>query len=160
MKITDNIDDHLDQLVPVIEEYRQYCGAQPSPGKTRSFLLDLYSQKKAVTFLAIDEPSNNVMGFINLFPSYSTLSLQKIWILNDLGVAKKYRGNGVAKALIQKALSMAKDSGADRVELKTQKTNISAQQLYASLRFTIDEENIFYRVSMVESCIINSECKE
>ena len=88
------------------------------------------------------------MGFVNLYPSYSTLSLQRLYILNDLGVSQKYRNMGIAKSLINKVIDFAKTTNAVRIELKTQKTNTQAQKLYASLGFAIDSENIHYTIPL------------
>ena len=103
-------------------------------------------KKESVIFLAINETSETVMGFVNLYPSYSTLSLKRLWILNDLGVSREFRGQGIAKELINEVLSFARETKAVRVELKTQTTNLGAQNLYKSLGFEVDDENVYYRI--------------
>ena len=86
------------------------------------------------------------MGFVNLYPCYSSLVLQRLWILNDLGVASNYRGRGVSKALIKKVQVFAKETNAIRIELKTEVNNTTARNLYKALSFKIDTDNIYYRV--------------
>ena len=136
---------YIDQFVNVVEEYRRFCGFNVSPEATKDFFNKLHTEMRAVTFIAISE-RDEVMGFINLYPSYSTLSLRKIWILNDLGVSSKYRRLGVAQALIKKSIEFAKESDAIRIELKTAKTNLNAQKLYSEIGFQIDQGNIYYSV--------------
>lgn len=148
MKIVDNKLKYIEQLVGVVEEYREFCGFSRSPERTALFFRRLLKKKESSTFLAVDEQSDEVMGFVNLYPSYSTLSLKRLWILNDLGVAKCYQGQGVASFLIQKAVSFAKSTDAVRIELKTQKSNGNAQKLYKSLGFSVDGENIYYTVPL------------
>jgi len=135
----------MDQFVTVVDEYRNFCGFNVSPEATKAFFETLHKEKKATTFIAVSK-EDDVMGFVNLYPSYSTLSLRKIWILNDLGVSSKYRRLGVAQALIKKSIEFAKASDAIRIELKTEKTNCNAQTLYSQMGFQADQNNIYYRV--------------
>lgn len=136
---------YIDQFVNVVDEYRKFCGFNTSPEETKEFFKHLHKENKAATFIAISE-EDQVMGFVNLYPTYSTLSLRKIWILNDLGVSSKFRRLGVAQALIKKSIEFAKESDAIRIELKTAKTNLNAQKLYSEIGFQTDQDNIYYRV--------------
>lgn len=146
MHIIKSTDSHLDQLVELFEEYRVFCGCEASPKETKAFLRKLIGNNESVIFIAVDSQTQQVMGFVNLYPSYSTLALQRLWILNDLGVSSHFRGKGVSKALIQKVQEFAKQTGAIRVELKTEKTNATALKLYQSMGFAIDNDNVYYRV--------------
>ena len=146
MQIIKSCRKYLDQLIDIIEEYRSSCGFEASPAETKRFFLTLMEKKESVIFLAINETSETVMGFVNLYPSYSTLSLKRLWILNDLGVSREFRGQGIAKELINEVLSFARETKAVRVELKTQTTNLGAQNLYKSLGFEVDDENVYYRI--------------
>jgi ribosomal protein S18 acetylase RimI-like enzyme len=136
---------YIDQFVIVVDEYRKFCGFDSSPDGTKEFFLQLQIEHKAVASIAPNE-NDQVMGFANLYPSYSTLALKKIWILNDLGVSCNFRRLGVAQALLKKATEFAKKSGAIRIELKTEKANSNAQELYFKIGFKIDQDNIYYRV--------------
>ncbi len=146
MKIIKNYAVYLEQLVDVVEEYRMFCGAPSCPKDTRAFFQARLDQNDAVTFIALDEADDRVMGFVNLYPSFSTLALKRLWILNDLGVSSACRGKGVAKALINGVLAFAGETDAVRVELKTQTANINAQKLYQSVGFEIDDGNVYYQV--------------
>jgi GNAT superfamily N-acetyltransferase len=103
--------------------------------------------EESIIFIAIDYETDRVMAFANLYPCYSTLALQRLWILNDLGVSRLFRGKGVSKALIKKVKKFAKETNAIRIELKTGVKNTAARNLYKSLNFTIDVNNVYYRVS-------------
>lgn len=138
---------HIDAVVPVMDEYRAFCGFESKGSETQQFLQQLIAKQQSKLFLAIDEQTQQVMGFVNLYPSFSTLALKPIWILNDLAVSSRFRGRGLAIELIDGALEFAKSSGAIRVELKTEVTNARAQALYRSLDFNIDNDNVYYRVT-------------
>ncbi|HCY87279.1 MAG TPA: GNAT family N-acetyltransferase [Desulfobacteraceae bacterium] len=146
MIIIENTPAYLDRLVPVIEEYRVYCGAPADAQGTRDFFERRLADGGAVTFIAVDEDTDAVMGFVNLYPSYSTLAQKRLWILNDLGVSGNFRGHGVARALIRKVLGFAAETGAVRVELKTRADNTGAQALYRSVGFEIDQQHVYYQV--------------
>jgi GNAT superfamily N-acetyltransferase len=146
MHIVKCTEAHLDQLVDIFEEYRQFCGFARSQNMTKAFLKKLICNEESTIFIAIDSEKDSVMGFVNLYPCYSSLALQRLWILNDLGVSSSYRGKGVSKALIQKVQEFAKETNAIRIELKTELKNTTARSLYKSMGFTVDSDNVYYRV--------------
>lgn len=138
----------LGPLTTLVDEYRTFHQTNISPGHTQAYL-EKHLQQGAVNWLvARDVQSQQLMGFVSLFPSYSTLALEPIWILNELGVSSHFRGKGVAKALISHAMTFATETGAIRIELKTSMGNHNARALYKTLGFEIDEGNVYYRVPM------------
>jgi len=145
MYIVKATDSHLVELVELFEEYRLFCGFERN-SETQSFLKKLIDNEESIIFIAIDPETNRIMGFVNLYPSYSSLALQRLWILNDLGVSSSFRGRGISKALIQKAQEFAMETEAIRIELKTEITNTTARNLYKAMNFTIDTDNVYYRV--------------
>lgn len=145
MQVKPLSDEYIDEFVDVVDEYREFCGFERDKFKTTEFFQRVSDNHEAVTFLAISD-KNEVMGFVNLYPSYSTLALKRIWILNDLGVSSKFRRLGVANVLIDKVLEYARSTNAIRVELKTGADNFNAQKLYSKLGFKIDKSNVYYRV--------------
>jgi len=149
MYIVKCTEPYLQQLVELFEEYRLFCGFEQSKPETTAFLKSLIGNGESTIFIAIDSETDSVMGFVNLYPCYSSLALKRIWILNDLGVSSCYRGKGVSKALIQRVQEYAKETDAIRIELKTEVKNTTARSLYKSLDFTIDTDNIYYRVSAI-----------
>lgn len=137
---------HIAQLVVLFEEYRAFWGIESSVQEVEAFLTKLISNEESVIFIAVDDNTKSIMGFVNLYPCYSTLALQRLWILNDLSVSEDYRGKGVSKKLIQKVLTFAKETNAIRIELKTEKTNSQALKLYQTMGFEIVRDSVYYRV--------------
>jgi GNAT superfamily N-acetyltransferase len=146
MHIVKCTETHLESLVDIFEEYRQFCGFDRSQNETKAFLKKLILNEESTIFIAIDSEKDSVMGFVNLYPCYSSLALRRLWILNDLGVSSSYRVKGVSKALIQKVQEFAKETNAIRIELKTKLKNTTARSLYKAMNFTVDEDNVYYRV--------------
>ena len=146
MHIVKCTENYLHQLVELFEEYRVFCGFEKSPQETTQFLKSLICNETSTIFIAIEPETDSVMGFVNLYPCYSSLALQRLWILNDLGVSSRFRGKGVSKALIQRVQAFAKETNAIRIELKAKANNTTARSLYKTLGFTIDTDNVYYRV--------------
>ena len=146
MRIIRNSLEYIDQLVDVVEEYREFCGVPVSPKETKDFFQKRFENDESVTFIAIDETSNVLMGFANTYLSFSTLSMRRLVILNDLGVSKTFQGRGVAQSLVNEVIAYAKSLDSVRVELKTKKNNVNAQKLYQSLGFEPDNEHFYYQV--------------
>jgi GNAT superfamily N-acetyltransferase len=55
--------------------------------------------------------------------------------LAELYVAPPDRGQGIGRALMQRAIDVARDEGADHMELGTGEADVAARALYASLGF-------------------------
>jgi len=146
MNIVKCTETYLESLVDVFEEYRQFCGFERNQAETKAFLRKLIRNEESIIFIAVDSETDSVMGFVNLYPCYSSLALQRLWILNDLGVSSHFRGKRVSKILIQRALEFARETNAIRIELKTELKNTTARNLYKSLGFTVDSDNVYYRV--------------
>jgi ribosomal protein S18 acetylase RimI-like enzyme len=56
--------------------------------------------------------------------------------LAELYVVPDRRGRGLGRALMQATLTLARERGADRVELGTSETDVAARALYESLGFS------------------------
>ena len=108
------------------------------------FLATRLARNESVIFLALD--GGRPVGFAQLYPSFSSLSMQRMWILNDLFVDPLARGRGIATALLDASKAMAIETGAKELALETMKTNLTAQRLYESQGWKRDE--IFYRYDL------------
>lgn len=107
----------IDNIVPLFDAYRQfYC--QPSDtALARSFLLERFKHQQSVIFLAADT-TDQTIGFVQLFPSFSSARASRIYILNDLFVIPSARRQGVAACLLQKVAVFGHSMGALRCSLR------------------------------------------
>ena len=80
------------------------------------------------------------VGIAQLYPSYSSTALARVFILNDLFVSEVGRRAGVATALLQAVEQYAWTFGACRVSLNVAQSNVSAQDLYHARGWTKDDE--------------------
>ena len=81
----------IEQLVPLFDGYRQFYGASSDLALARRFLSDRMSQNQSVVLLA-REANGDALGFVQLFPSFSSVRAAPIYVLNDLFVVPEARG--------------------------------------------------------------------
>lgn len=134
----------LAELHVLVEKYRAFY-KQVENDKTFSFLEQRIANDEAVAFIA--RVDGNAVGFTLLYPTFSTVSLSNIWLLNDLYVVESARGQGIATELMEVAESEAKKAGATRVFLRTANDNLPAQALYEGRNWVRDE--VFRRYDLV-----------
>ena len=134
--------EQLDELSGLFDQYRVFYQQPSDMQAAKDFLRARLQQLDSVIFLAQHE--DHAAGFTQLYPSFSSVSMKPIWILNDLFVAPVYRRQGVATALMQRAIAFAKETNAIRLALATQVKNTSAQPLYESLGFSKDQDFYHY----------------
>ncbi|WP_421548966.1 GNAT family N-acetyltransferase [Pseudomonas sp. QD4] len=140
MRITQATLEHLDLLTPLFVKYREFYGALPYPDSSRAFLEKRLCRKESVIYLALSDDDNKLLGFCQLYPSFSSLSLKRVWILNDIYVAEDARRQLVADNLIRTAKKMAKETHAVRMRVSTSSDNEVAQKTYESIGFREDTE--------------------
>jgi ribosomal protein S18 acetylase RimI-like enzyme len=123
--------EHLDVLTGLFDAYRQFYGQQPDPAAARRFLEARLRGRDSVVFLAsLDGDPGNSVGFVQLYPSFTSVGMKPIWILNDLFVAPPARRAGVARSLLAAARDLVRSTGAVRLRLSTAKDNHAAKRLY------------------------------
>jgi ribosomal protein S18 acetylase RimI-like enzyme len=133
--------DHLEQLVPLFDAYRTFYKQASDPDAARDFLSQRLLLRETVIFLALD--GNQALGFTQLFPSFTSVGMKRLWILNDLYVVAEARGQRIGERLIERALQHARQSGAKGVVLETAHSNLSGQKLYERMGFS--REDLEYR---------------
>lgn len=141
--------DDLSLIVPLFEGYRQFYKQAPDPEGARRFLAAHFEENSSVIFLAfrIDEQGErHACGFTQLYLSFSSVALKKLWILNDLFVASEARRLGVGRALLERARAFAAETGARGLTLKTAVDNYTAQSLYEAAGWKRDEQFYSYNL--------------
>jgi ribosomal protein S18 acetylase RimI-like enzyme len=138
MRIIQATLEHLDLLTPMFIKYREFYGELPFPDSSRKFLETRLKRKESVIYLALADDEDKLLGYCQLFPSYSSLSLKRVWILNDIFVAEDARRMLVADRLLQTAKQMAKETNAVRMRVATSVSNEVAQKTYESIGFRED----------------------
>jgi len=133
---------HLDDIARLFDQYRVFYQQPSDLSAARAFLQERFQNADSVIF-AVRE-GEQMIGFTQLYPSFSSVTMQPIWILNDLFVEESFRQRGVAKALLEAAKTFTQRTGAGRIIISTQISNIAAQSLYESLGYRRDEDFYHY----------------
>jgi ribosomal protein S18 acetylase RimI-like enzyme len=122
----------VDRIVSLFDQYREFYRERADTEGARSFLMERLTKNESAVFLAVD-PELDAVGFIQLYPSFSSISMKRLWILNDLFVLPAARKRGVGEALLRRAEKFARETNAKRLELQTWVNNLPAQRLYEKL---------------------------
>jgi GNAT superfamily N-acetyltransferase len=131
----------LDAVAPLFDAYRQFYGQHSDLAAARAFLEERMRREESVIFLAIaDGEGNEALGFTQLYPSFSSVSVRRLWILNDLFVRPGIRRGGVGRRLLERAREWAIETDAKGLMLATAVTNAAARALYESCGWRRDEE--------------------
>lgn len=130
--------DDLDPLVPLFDAYRRFYGQQSDLVVARQFLRDRLTRNESVVLMA-ENQDGALVGFVQLYPTFSSILAAPMYLLSDLFVITENRRRGVGTRLLTSAAETARGAGAVRLELATAITNVSAQKLYESLGWQRDE---------------------
>jgi ribosomal protein S18 acetylase RimI-like enzyme len=129
----------VEALAPLFEAYRQFYRQEADLPLARRFLRERLERSESVIFLA-EDTLGVALGFTQLSPSFSSVSAERIFILNDLFVAPEARRMGVGRLLLAKAAEFIRSVGAVRLSLTTEKTNKAAHALYESAGYKQQSE--------------------
>lgn len=132
--------DDVGRIAPLFDAYRLFYGLLSNLAGGTEYLTERLSRVESVVLLAVDAaaPESAALGFTQLYPSFSSLAMRPVWILNDLFVAPAARRLGVGRALLEHARRVAAEAGAIQMTLQTAVTNHAAQALYESLGWRRD----------------------
>jgi GNAT superfamily N-acetyltransferase len=134
--------DDLPFLSVLFDKYRVFYGKTSDIPAAENFLKERIIQKESIIYVCVD--NDQLLGFTQLYPLFSSTRMKRLWLLNDLFVDPPFRGLGISKILIDKAKDLAKLSGAAGLGLETSKSNMIGNNLYPSVGFRLEDEVNFY----------------
>lgn len=132
----------LGELVPLFDQYRVFQGKTSDPAAAKTFLRARFDDRDSVVFIAREDGA--AAGFAQLYPSYSSVSVARIFILNDLFVHASVRRKGVASALLAAVERYAWSLGAARLTLNVARDNQTGQALYEREGWSRDAQFFMY----------------
>lgn len=124
---------HLEQILFLFQKYREFYKVELNSLEEKKFIKERMEKSESKIFLAMEE--NKAVGFTQLYPSYSSVSLKPVWILNDLYVEETYRKSGIGYMLLDAAKEFAIKTKSKGLTLMTGIENESAQNLYEKYGF-------------------------
>lgn len=129
--------NELEEVAMLFDEYRQFYGIESDQSSTKAFLQLRMALKESVIFMAVE--NDKAVGFTQLYPTFSSIALQRAYILNDIYVKEDARGQGMGTALMQKVFQYCEQQSARYVTLQTAADNINARKLYENLHMKQDQ---------------------
>jgi ribosomal protein S18 acetylase RimI-like enzyme len=136
----------LDLVAPLFDRYRQFYGKPSDPERARRFLAERFRHGESVVFLAVE--GETAIGFVQLYPGFSSIGTSRTFVLNDLYVEAGRRRTGAGRALVEAAVAHARRVGAAGLSLVTGVDNITAQALYEGLGWARETAFVEYGLSL------------
>ncbi|AKV09594.1 acetyltransferase [Pseudomonas fluorescens NCIMB 11764] len=128
---------HLDNVASLFDAYRGFYGQPSNLTQSRDFIAERIARDESVIFFAQDA-TGEALGFVQLFPTFSSIDAHRTWLLGDLFTAPAARGRGVGTQLMNTARTFALLTGAKGMTLETATDNHGAQRLYESLGYVCE----------------------
>lgn len=127
-------------LTPLFEKWREFYKEAANAGEAASFLSARLRNRECVIFLARNH-ENPALGYVLIYPTFSSLQMSRIIVLNDMFVLEKARRCGIGRALLDAARIYAQSIGATRIDVSLKRDNAPGLSLYTSLGYRVDDFN-------------------
>ncbi|WP_404431021.1 GNAT family N-acetyltransferase [Sutcliffiella horikoshii] len=138
----------LDAVANLFNMYRTFYQQTPDLGGAKAFIRNRLENEDSVIFVA--KSNHEYVGFTQLYPTFSSISMKKAWILNDMFVDSKARKQGVGEQLLHKAKEFASQTDAKSITLETTPDNEVAQGLYEKNGYEKDDQFYHYYLELGE----------
>ncbi|MFF5995708.1 GNAT family N-acetyltransferase [Lysinibacillus sp. KU-BSD001] len=142
MEIEQLTENRLEETSKLLDEYRQFYEQPSDVAAAKYFLQQRLVNKDSIVFIAIIE--HVTVGFVQLYPTFSTVGLKRAYILNDLYVSPIARQKGVAQALIERCFTFCEAQNARYITLETSLSNVHAQKIYEKVGMHIEDSVLHY----------------
>ena len=136
-----NIND-LNPLSTIFDHYRIFYHKESDVTAVSDFLFQRMNNKESTIFIAMED--DKIIGFVQLYPLFSSTRMKRLLLLNDLFVAENHRGKGVSTLLIERSKTLCREVDACGLMLETAKSNTIGNILYPKTGFVLDEEHNYY----------------
>jgi ribosomal protein S18 acetylase RimI-like enzyme len=137
----------LEAVAELFDAYRGFYQQPSNLAQSRAFIAERMDGDESAIFLAQDE-NGGALGFVQLYPTFSSIDAHRTWLLSDLFTAPAARGRGVGRLLMNTARDFALQTGAKGLVLETATDNFTAQGLYESLGYVRDSGYYTYMLNL------------
>ena len=131
----------LDRLASLFDAYRIFYNQESHLTNAKHFIKQRLIQKDSIIYMAYLD--DKAVGFTQLYPLFSSVSMTTMYLLNDLYVDAKYINQGIGKALINRAKHLCQAESNKGLAIQTAQDN-PAQHLYEQLGFIKDADLHFF----------------
>ena len=120
--------DDVPLIAPLFNDYRVFYKQAADVNAAKKFLEERLLNNESVIFLAFME--DKLVGFTQLYPVFSSVSMKRAWILNDLFIDTSSRGQGIGILLLEASKQLGRETESKYLLLQTQDDNYAARHLY------------------------------
>ena len=132
-----------DQVAKLFDAYRVFYHKNSDIDAARNFILERIRNSESEIYVA-ELAAKQLVGFVQLYPLFSSTRMKRLWLLNDLFVDVAHRGKNISIQLIDRAKQLAIETNACGLLLETAKTNEVGNKLYPRTGFNIDQDHNYY----------------
>ena len=132
-------------IVPLFDAYRCWYHQTSDLKGAEQFVRERLTNDQSVIFIAWK--NNKAVGFTQLYPIYSSVSMRTAWLLNDLYVDASVRKEGVGTELLEAAKQFCITQGSKWLMLQTGSDNTTAQSVYEKHGWK-RESDFFYTLNV------------
>lgn len=136
----------LEGVSQLFNLYRMFYDQQSDIEGATHYISERLERQESIIFVAKEE--ERYIGFSQLYPTFSSISMKRAWVLNDLYVEVSARQQGVGEKLLNKAKQFAVETDAKGLSLCTAHDNYSAQKLYEKLGYVRETEYYYYDLAL------------
>jgi len=133
--------DDVSAVALLFDAYRGFYQQPSNLPAAFDFLEQRIAKEESVIFLAILK--GEAVGFVQLYPIFSSVQMKTAWLLNDLFVTDAARRQGVGESLLQQAKQFGRETNAAFLLLQTADDNYRAQSVYEKSGW-IRTQDFFY----------------
>ncbi len=135
--------EDLDVLSVLFDGYRVFYKQATNLDAAKNFLKVRIEKNESVIFVSVTD-TQQLTGFVQLYPIFSSTRMKRLWLLNDLFVDPNFRGQGISKILIENSQRLCLETDACGLLLETAKSNDIGNKLYPSTGFELDNDHNYY----------------
>ena len=133
----------IENLSNLFNDYRVFYKMKCDLEGAKRFLLERFKNNESLIFVA-ENGEKTLIGFVQLYPIFSSTRMKSLLLLNDLFVHEEHRGRGISILLINRAKELCIENNSCGIVLETAKSNIIGNKLYPKVGFSIDLEHNYY----------------
>lgn len=138
--------EDLEGVSNLFNSYRMFYEQTSDLEGAKSYIKERLENEDSVIFVV--KKYRKYVGFTQLYPTFSSISMKNAWILNDLFINPEAREQGIGEMLLHKAKDYAIKTGAKSISLSTAPDNFSAQRLYEKNGYERDSQFYHYELSL------------
>lgn len=124
-------------VAPLFDAYREFFAGSTDAAESVRFLQERFARNDSVIFVARGE--TGIVGFIQLYPLWSSWYCRRIWFLSDLYVQEAAQKRSLGRQLVEQTIAYATETNAMSILVELPRREAHLTNFYAKLGFVVDE---------------------